>query len=160
MSTNSYLAHKTRMDTEKKAMTGRMCPISPNLPTRMTRDGFIRACKRTRAGGRWNIETEHWACPTCSTGKHIDEGAFFVPPPNIRFATLAEFQEPMLEVYAKQIKLRREAGMNPVLTPEIVIFIRDWYKRTPDMTITKRAEILGISRRQMSRIIKGERWKL
>lgn len=160
MSTNNgYAAHKKRLDMDKKSLTGRMCPISPNIPTKMTREGFIRACKRARAGGRWNIETEHWACPMCATGKHIDEGGFFIAPSNIRFVTLAEFQEPRLEIYAKQIKLRREAGVHPILTPEIVVFIREWTRRTPEMTITKRAEILGISRRQVGRILTGQRWR-
>lgn len=161
MSTNNgYAEYRQRMVKDKKSCTGKFCPISPNIPTRMTRDGFIRACRRIRAGAKGPLEVNHWACPECSTGKYIDEGAFFVPPPNIRFLTLTEFQEPMLKVYVKQIQFRREAGVHPILTAEIAVFIREWHKRTPNLTFTKKAEILGISRRQVGRIIKGERWKL
>lgn len=151
-----------RVSESKRLATCRMCPISPNIPTRMTKDGFIRACKRIRSGGKLETNSDIWACPKCPTGKHIDEGAFFVSPSsNITFVSLADFDRDgnILENMIKKIKLRREIGTWPLLTPEIARFIRGWHKQRPDVSQRKMADIFGISRRHVGRIIHGQRWK-
>lgn len=158
----NYRGSSKRISETKRLATCKMCPISPNIPTRMTRDGFIRACKRIRSGGKLETNSDIWACPDCATGKHIDKGGFFMSPSsNIVFVTLADFDKEgdILEAMVKKIRLRREAGTWPLLTAEIAKFIRDWHKTRPDVSQRKMADMFGISRRHIGRIIHRQRWK-
>lgn len=156
-----YREWRKRADRDKKQATGKMCPLSPAIPTKMTREGFARACKRIRDGGKFKLDSENWLCPECQTGRLLDEEKFFGPPPHIQFVTLEEFdpQGEILAVMVKKIRLRREAGMYPLLTQEIAAFIRSWHRTRPDLSQKKMSELLGISRRHVGRIIHGQRWK-
>lgn len=251
--------YENRAET-KRNLTKVFCPISPKLPTRMTREGFIRACELRR------IDTGNWACMECGIRKRIEEGRNFPAPPHIEFLTLSQLQygdlkplsgrdfdkealtsippdkekkivDPLWEeilsliqegrrqgkqtymsleiaellrewkrshptvtpvemakdigthpahlrkilrnekwvspttgeevddgpAYSpewigEKIRLRREAGRIPLLTKEIVEEIREWHRDKPEVSQRYKARIIGLSRRQLGRIIKGEVW--
>lgn len=159
---NGYEAFRKNVQTEKKLMTGKMCPISPNIPTRMTREGFVRACKCIRVSDKCKIDTGYWHCPECKSKSAIDRGRKFSPPfDNIQFITLSDFKTKFpVEEVAVLIQSRKAKGEYPTLTREIAEFIREWHEMHPEISIAAKAKMLGgISRRQVSRIIHRERWK-
>lgn len=165
-----YAAVAKRHQTEMKAMTGRLCPISPNIPTRMTREGFIKACKAHRAGAYKRVTTsvfkqrsDYYLCPDCHLAKLVDSGKKFPAPPCMVFTDLEDFDKPHepteLELIQQEVQVRRRMGRHPLLDRETVEWIREWHRREPGVTITDKAIAIGISRRQMGRILSGERWK-
>lgn len=168
---NGYEEFSKRTKEDKKRMTGRMCPISPNIPTRMTREGFVRACKTMRSGAYKRVgkstsykqESDYYLCPECRLAKLVDSGKPFPPPPCMVFVHLDEFDkdhEPTeLERMQREVQVRRSMGKYPVMTREIVEWVRDWHRREPGVTITDKAAAFGISRRQMGRILSGQRWR-
>lgn len=169
MSNSYYKQFEIRVKSQKKLLTGKMCPISPNIPTRMTREGFVRACKTIRAkeyrvqGSVAKGESDYYLCPECHLAKLVDAGKTFPPPPCMVFVRLEDFEkerEPTeLEIVQHEVQTRRAMGKFPVLTREIAAWLRAWHKREPGVTITDKAAAIGISRRQMGRILSGQRWK-
>ena len=146
----------------KHKVTGNMCPVSPNIPTRMTREGFVRACKGIRHGGKFKLESDCWLCPDCLIKELIDEGKKFSPPSgNIKFVDLGVFKDELdgIEDMRALISSRKAARDYPLLTRAIATFIREWHKKVPEYSISAKARKLGLSRKQVSRVINGDTWK-
>ena len=156
---NGYAQFVIRKRENKKALTGNMCPVSPNIPTRMTMEGFARACKGIRAGGKYKLECEHWLCPECALKQKIDKGRKFSPPnANIQFISLSDFKTPVDDM-AALLHSRKIKNEYPLLTREIAEFIKDWHKKAPGINIATKARMLGIGRKIVSRVINGDTWK-
>lgn len=103
---NSKSSSKTLKIVRETISIHQGCPVNKNVPTKMTRRSFKRACATFRAeaihcsagkgvyknrhsqltGGGF-INTHHRKCCECLIGEAIEKGAPYEAPPNIEFVT-------------------------------------------------------------------------
>lgn len=91
-------------------LEGTSCPIHHNLETKMTKDGFIKAClhhidnvKRTLAlKTTANLTSGDTICSICPIGKAIVAGDEFTPHNNVTFIELNVVPRPVVLSKQKQ----------------------------------------------------------